>query len=132
MARKPCFSFYSEVVLPYKTSEVLPYKVTYGHNGMIKEHPRTGITHNLTYLFTLFLSVTMHLAQPAGSLVLLKRTGVNVGIGILQKPFAGRTKLLVALFVTAVEAYHDLNSASLFFNATCLVSFEEKHLRLKS
>ena len=60
----------------------------YGHDGVVQEHARTGIPHNLAYLLAHGRLVAMHRASGATGLVLAKLAMLQTLVGIIQQGLA--------------------------------------------
>ena len=60
----------------------------YGHDGVVQEHARTGISHHLAYLLAHGRLIAMHRTSGATGFVLAKLAMLQTLVGIIQQGLA--------------------------------------------
>lgn len=87
------------------------------HHRMMKDHPRAGIAHHLTDLFSHLRLITMNLTVAAKSLVLHKRAFIATQPCVVTEFFAFRTKFstLCSVILSAIKGDHFTDSLFLTF-----------------
>ena len=63
-----------------------------GHDGVVQEHARTGISHHLAYLLAHGRLVAMHGASGATGFILAKLATLQALVGIIQQGLALRAE----------------------------------------
>ena len=63
-----------------------------GHKGIVQEHARTGIAHNLTYLLAHSRLIAMHGATGAAGFGVAKLAMLQTLVGIIQQGLALRAE----------------------------------------
>lgn len=89
---------------------------------MIKQHTWTSEAHDFTYAFTLRLAVTMDGTAATGVLMLGEGAAVEAFVGVGEQIAAVVAQIFLAVLVSAIEAYHQLNGAEFLADGGCLVS----------
>lgn len=98
-------------------------QVAKGGKGMKEQHTRSCPSHDLTYALLHLRPIAVDGALLAGRFVRTKAAVVQAAMGIEQEFLALRTEARMALFASAVQAYHLLDHGLFFLYA--LVCFHE-------
>jgi hypothetical protein len=88
----------------------------YGGSRMVKQHPGTGIAHNLFHAFFHCRTIAVYGAKPASWFGISERTSGKSAVGIFQQLAAFRAQLFVLLFPFAIETNHLFHGFLFLFN----------------
>lgn len=98
-------------------------QVAKGGKGMIEQYARPSPSHDLTYALLHLRPITVDGALLARRFVRTKAAAVQTAMGIEQEFLALRAEARMALFASAVQAYHLLDHGLFFLYAS--VCFHE-------
>lgn len=89
-----------------------------GEHRMAQNHPRTGIAHDLPYLFPHILFIAMNHAFPTNRFVSPEYTLIHPLLGVFQQSLAVVTQVSVReMMMMAVYQYHVADRNFLSFEA---------------
>lgn len=80
--------------------------MAHGSHRMNENHPRTNVTHHLSYTFLLNRGIAMDVAFPAAPLRRAFRTALKPIDSIRQQIFAIAAKTPATMMLTAVDCNH--------------------------